>query len=150
MVHARSCSFWRTTIGQLQWSLQWWPPRHCSVPPLPPATLIGLISDLCRNSSSTLIPPPTNHHSYHYHYQPAPCTIYHSTTRGPPRSTHIPCHRPIILRTYQFSRSWVLVATLLGQLRLWLSRDLAGDPKHIYKHKYDRKVHLAGDPKRKG
>jgi len=31
-----------------------------------------------------------------------------------------------------------------------LSRDLAGDPKHIYKHKYDRKVHLAGDPKRKG
>ena len=31
-----------------------------------------------------------------------------------------------------------------------LSRDLAGDPKHIYKHKYNRKVHLAGDPKRKG
>jgi len=31
-----------------------------------------------------------------------------------------------------------------------LSRDLAGDPKHIYKHKYTRKVHLAGDPKRKG
>jgi len=31
-----------------------------------------------------------------------------------------------------------------------LSRDLAGDPKHIYKHKYDRKAHLAGDPKRKG
>jgi len=30
-----------------------------------------------------------------------------------------------------------------------LSRDLAGDPKHIYKHKYDRKAHLAGDPKRK-
>jgi len=32
----------------------------------------------------------------------------------------------------------------------WLSQDLAGDPKHIYKHKYDRKAHLAGDPKRKG
>jgi len=31
-----------------------------------------------------------------------------------------------------------------------LSRDLAGDPKHIYNHKYDRKAHLAGDPKRKG
>jgi len=31
-----------------------------------------------------------------------------------------------------------------------LSRDLAGDPKHIYKHKYNRKAHLAGDPKRKG
>ena len=31
-----------------------------------------------------------------------------------------------------------------------LSQDLAGDPKYIYKHKYDRKVHLAGDPKRKG
>jgi len=31
-----------------------------------------------------------------------------------------------------------------------LSRDLTGDPKHIYKHKYDRKAHLAGDPKRKG
>ena len=31
-----------------------------------------------------------------------------------------------------------------------LSQDLGGDPKHIYKHKYDRKAHLAGDPKRKG
>ena len=31
-----------------------------------------------------------------------------------------------------------------------LSQDLAGDPKYIYKHKYDRKAHLAGDPKRKG
>ena len=31
-----------------------------------------------------------------------------------------------------------------------LSRDLAGDPKHIHKHKYDRKAHLAGDPKIKG
>jgi len=26
-------------------------------------------------------------------------------------------------------------AELLGQLQLRLSRDLAGDPKHIYKHK---------------
>jgi len=39
---------------------------------------------------------------------------------------------------------------MLGQLQLRLSQDLAGDPKHIYKHKYDRKAHLAGDPKRKG
>jgi len=31
-----------------------------------------------------------------------------------------------------------------------LSWDLAGDPKYIYKHKYNRKVHLAGDLKRKG
>jgi len=31
-----------------------------------------------------------------------------------------------------------------------LSWDLAGDPKHIYNHKYDGKAHLAGDPKRKG
>jgi len=30
-----------------------------------------------------------------------------------------------------------------------LSQDLAGDPKHIYNHKYNRKAHLAGDPKRK-
>ena len=35
---------------------------------------------------------------------------------------------------------------MLGQLQLQLSQDLAGDPKHIY----DRKAHLAGDPKRKG
>jgi len=31
-----------------------------------------------------------------------------------------------------------------------LSRDLAGDPKYICKHKYDKKAHLAGDPKIKG
>jgi len=110
MVRAWSCSFQRTIIGRLQQSLWWWPPHHCSVPPLPPATLVGLILDLRRNSSSTLI-PPKNLHSYHCHYQPAPCAIYRSTTRAPPRSTHIPCHRPIILCTHQFSRSLVLVAT---------------------------------------
>jgi len=50
-------------------------------------------------------------------------------------------------------REWigiVMSMVLLGQLRLRLSRGLAGDPKYIYKHKYDRKAHLAGDPKRKG
>jgi len=103
MVRARSHSFQRTIIG-------WWPPRHCSVPPLPPATLIRLISDLRWNSSSTPI-PPTNHHSYHCHCQPAPRTIYHSTTRAPPCSTHIPCCRPIILHMHKFSRTWVSVAT---------------------------------------
>ena len=100
--HQIAPSLWR--------SLQWWLPHHCSVPPLPPATLIRLILDLCRNSSSNPI-PPTNHHSYHCHYQPAPCAIYHSTTRAPPCSTHIPCHRAIISHMHQFSRSWVLVTT---------------------------------------
>jgi len=76
----------------------------------PPATLVGLISDLCRNTSPTPI-PPTNLHSYHCHYQPATCAIYCSTTRAPPCSTHIPCLRPIISCMYQFLRSWVLVTT---------------------------------------
>ena len=84
MVHAWSCSFWRTIKGRLWWNLWWWLPHHCSVPPLPLATLIGLISELHRNTSSTPI-PPTNLHSYHCHYQPAPCAIYSSTTRAPPR-----------------------------------------------------------------
>jgi len=110
MVQARSCSFRRIIKGWLWQSLRWWPPHHCSVPPLPPATLVRLISELHRNTSSTLI-PPTNLHSYHHHYQPAPCAIYHSTTRAPRCSTHVPCLRPIISRTHQFSRSWVSVAT---------------------------------------
>jgi len=88
MVHAQSRSFQRTIIGQLRRSLQWWPTHHCSVPPLPPATLVGLISELHWNTSSTPI-PPTNLHSYHCHYQPTPCAIYRSTTRAPPRSTHV-------------------------------------------------------------
>jgi len=119
MVHAWSCSFQRTIIGWLQQSLRWWPPHHCSVPPLPPATLVRPISDLCRNSSSTPI-PPTNPHSYHCHYQPAPCTIYHSTIRAPPCSTHVPCLRPII-SCMQFSRSWVSVTTRT-------CKDLSQDP----------------------
>ena len=41
---------------------------------------------------------------------------------------------------------WVFVRATAERL----SQDLAGDPKHIYKHKYNRKMHLAGDPKRKG
>jgi len=57
MVCARSRSFLRTIKGRLWWSLRWWLPHHCSVPPLPPATLVGLILELCRNTSSTPIPP---------------------------------------------------------------------------------------------
>jgi len=71
---------------------------------------LDLYLDLHWNSSSTLI-PPTNHHSYHFHCQPAPCAIYHSTTGAPPRSTHVPCCRPIISHMHQFSRSWVSVTT---------------------------------------
>jgi len=52
-----------------------------------------------------------NLHSYHCHYQPAPCAIYHSTTRAPPCSTRIPCSRPITSCMHQFSRSWVAVTT---------------------------------------
>ena len=82
MVRARSRSFQRTIKGQLWRSLRWWPPHHCSVPLLPPATLVGLISDLRWNSSSTLI-PPTNLHSYHCHYQPAPCATLLQHNQSP-------------------------------------------------------------------
>ena len=94
----------------VEWTLSVSLFHYCSVSPLPPAILVGLILDLRRNSSFTPI-PLTNHHSYHCHYQPAPCAIYRSTTRAPPRSTHVPCCRPIILRMHQFLRSWVSVAT---------------------------------------
>ena len=57
MVRARSRSFRRTIKGQLRQSLQWWPTRHCSVPPLPLATFVGLISELRRNTPSTTLPP---------------------------------------------------------------------------------------------
>jgi len=118
MVHAWSHYFQRTIIGWLRRSLRWWPPHHCSVPPLPPATLVRLISDLHRNSSSTPI-PPTNLHSYHCHYQPAPCTIYHSTTRAPPCSTHVPCLRPIISLMHQFSGHGF--RSPQGLARIWVS-----------------------------
>ena len=101
MVHAQSCSFWRTIKGRLQQSLWWWPTHHCPVPPLPPATLVGLISELCWNTSSTPI-PPTNLHSYHCHYQPVPCAIYHNNqsptmlhTRSMFQANHI-AHAPVL------------------------------------------------------
>jgi len=90
----------------------------------PHQTYIGPPLEIILYSDTT-----NNHHSYHCHYQPAPCAIYRSTTRVPPCSTHVPCRRPIISHMHQFSRS------LLGQLQQRLSQDLAGDPKHIYKHK---------------
>jgi len=120
MVCARSCSFRRTIKGRLRRSLWWWLPHHCSVPPLPPATLVRLILELCWNSSLLqyhqqiyiLIIAITNQHH---------ALLYHSTTRAPPRSTHIPCLRPIISCMHQFSRSWVSVATSVTTLfLLWL------------------------------
>jgi len=118
MVRARSHSFQRIMKGRLQRSLRWWPPHHCSVPPLPPATLIRLISELRRNTP-LLRYHQQNLHSYHCHYQPAPCAIYRSTTGAPPYSTHVPCSRPIISRTHQFSRSWVMVTTRTSEDLCW-------------------------------
>ena len=100
MVRARSHSFWRTIKGRLRRSLRWWPPHHCSVPPLPLATLVGLILELRRNTPLLRYHQP-NLHSYHCHYQPAPCAIYRSTTTAPPCSTHVPCSRPITSHTHQ-------------------------------------------------
>jgi len=57
MVCAWSRSFRRTIKGWLQQSLWFWLPHHCSVPPLPSATLIRLILELRQNTSPTLIPP---------------------------------------------------------------------------------------------
>jgi len=82
MVCAWSHSFQRTIKGWLRRSLQWWPPHHCSVPPLPPATLVGLILELHQNTPSTLI-PPTNLHSYHCQYQPAPCATLPQHNQSP-------------------------------------------------------------------
>jgi len=70
--------------------------------------------DLYRSSVGILLPlryHQQNLHSYHFHYQPAPCAIYRSTTRAPPCSTHVPCSRPIISCKHQFLRSWVAVTT---------------------------------------
>jgi len=69
-----------------------------------------------------------NLHSYHCHYQPTPCAIYHSTTTAPPCSTHIPCSRPITSCTHQFSRSWVAVTTRTCE-------DLVGIPRHPPEYK---------------
>ena len=94
MVRAQSRSFWRTIKRRLQRSLRWWPTHHCSVPPLPPATLVGLISELRRNTSPTPTPPT----------QPAFLSLSLPTStmcflpqhnQSPTMSTHVPCSRPI-------------------------------------------------------
>jgi len=162
MVCARSHSFWRTIKGRLRWSLRWWPPHHCSVPLLPLATLIGLILELRRNSSLLqyhqqiyiLIIAITNQH----HVLP---------TAAQPEPHHTPHTFHVLGQSYrartssrghgswspqEFARIWVSILWHLSVRATAerLSWDLAGDPKYIYKHKYDRKAHLAGDPKRKG
>jgi len=110
MVCARSRSFRRTIKGQLRWSLRWWPPHHCSVPPLPPATFIGLISELHRNTPSTPLPPkqpaflslslPTNIMCFLLQHNHSPTMLH---TRSMFQANHI-AHAPV-------SRSWVLVTT---------------------------------------
>jgi len=109
MVPARSRSF-RTIIGRLRWSLQ---DGHLTIVQCHPYHQPPL-SDLYRT-------PVGIHPLLQYHQQICiliiaitnqhPALFYHSTTRAPPCSTHVPCHRPIIACTHQFSRSWVLVAT---------------------------------------
>ena len=109
MVHAQSRSFWRTIKGWLWQSLRWWPPHHCSVPPLPPATFVRLISELRRNTSPTPIPPTQP--AFLSLSLPTSTMCFLSTTRAPPCSTHVPCSRPITSHMHQFSRSWVAVTT---------------------------------------
>jgi len=106
MVRAWSHSFWRTIKGQLWWSLQWWPTHHCSVPPLPPATLVGLISELHRNTSSTPI-PPTNLHSYHFHYQPAPSLWTPLQVNNPNISGELPHSPGILMNTQSNLVRWI-------------------------------------------
>jgi len=84
MVRAWSRSFQRTIKGWLRRNLWWWPPHHCLVPLLPPATFVGLISELCQNTSqqtciliiaitnqhhvlSTAAPPEPHHAPHMFH-----------------------------------------------------------------------------------
>jgi len=102
MVRARSRSFWRTIKGWLWQSLWWWPTHHCSVPPLPPATLIGLISELHRNPSYTPIPPtkpaflslslPTSTMCYLPQHNQSPTTLH---TCSMFQANHI-AHAPVL------------------------------------------------------
>ena len=115
MVCAQSHSFWRTIKGWLRQSLQLWPPHHCSVPPLPLATLIGIISDLHRISSPTPI-PPTNLHSYHCHYQPAPCATLLQHNQS-----------PIMLHTHSMSQAnHIAHAPVLEVMGFGCHKDLQG------------------------
>jgi len=110
MVRARSRSFRRTIKGRLRWSLRWWPPHHCSVPPLPLATFVRLISELRRNTPSTPLPPkqpaflslslPTNTMCFLPQHNHSPTMLH---TRSMSQANHI-AHAPV-------SRSWVSVTT---------------------------------------
>jgi len=101
MVRAQSRSFQRTIKGWLQRSLQWWPPHHCSVPPLPPATFVGLISELRWNTSPTPIPPtkpaflslslPTSTMCFLPQHNQSPTMLH--TGVGICRSNHVRSHR---------------------------------------------------------
>jgi len=102
MVRARSRSFQRTIKGRLRQSLQWWPPYHCSVPPLPPTTLVGLISELRWNTSTTPIPPtkpaflslplPTSTMCYLPQHNQSPTMLH---TRSMFQANHI-VHAPVL------------------------------------------------------
>ena len=118
MVRAQSCSFRRTIKERLWQSLRWWPPHHCSVPPLPPATLFSLILELHWNTSPTPI-PPINLHSYHCHYQPAPCAIYRSTTRAhhAPHTFHVSGQSYRACTSSRGHGSW----SPQGLVRIWVS-----------------------------
>jgi len=117
MVRARSRSFRRTIKGWLRRSLRWWPPHHCSVPPLPPATFIGLISELRQNTPSTPLPPeqpaflslslPTNTMCFLPQHNHSPTMLH---THSMFQANHI-VHAPV-------SRSWVLVTT--GPARIYV------------------------------
>jgi len=107
MVHAQSRSFQRTIKG--------WLPHHCSVPPLPPATLVRLISELPRNTSSTPLPPT----------KPAFLSL------SLPTSTmcYLPQHNqsPTMLHTHSmFQANYIAHAPVLEVMSLGHHKDLWG------------------------
>jgi len=88
MVCARSRSFQRTIKGWLWQSLRWWLPHHCSVPPLPLATLVGLILELRWNTSSTLISDTTNKSTFLSLPLPTSTMCYSTTAQPEPHHAH--------------------------------------------------------------
>jgi len=125
MVHARSCSFQRTIIGWLRQSLWWWLTHHCSVPPLPPATLVGLISELHWNTSSTPIPPtkpaflslslPTSTMCYLPQHNQSPTMLH---TRSMFQANHI-VHAPVleVMGLGHHKDLWGFMSASVGTLR---------------------------------
>jgi len=97
MVHAQSCSFQRTIKGWLQWSLRWWPPHHCSVPPLPLVThwtSIGILpySDTTNKSAFLSLPLPTSTMCYLPQHNQSP-TMLHTCSMS--QANHI-THAPVL------------------------------------------------------